>query len=307
MSNDAIGERHRKRMRRYLFLAAWFFAMHACAAISVRDDAGNTIVLQKPAQRIVTLAPHITELVFAAGGGEHIVGTASYSDYPPAARGIPLIGDDRQIDMERLIAIKPDLLVLWLHGSSTRQLEQLRKSGVALFYSEPHTLNEIPETLLRLGQLMGTEAQARQAATEFQKKLNGLAARYSGRPPVRVFYQVWDRPLYTLNGRQIVSDVLRVCGAENIFASLAATAPVVGVESVLQENPDVIIAGFEGSNAKRGLENWKKYPALTAVRSGNLFAVNADLLSRPGPRMIFGATELCEKIEDARNHLKTRP
>jgi iron complex transport system substrate-binding protein len=294
-------------MKRYVLLAAWLFASHATAVISVRDDNGNTIVLQRPAQRIVALAPHVTELVFAAGAGDHLVGTVSYSDYPPAASSIPRIGDNRQIDMERLIALKPDLLVVWLHGNAERQLEPLRKLGIPLFYSEPHKLEDIPDTLIRMGQLFGTESQAQQSATELRRKLTSLAAQYGNRPPVRVFYQVWDRPLYTLNGRHIVSDAIRLCGGENVFAKLPVTAPMVNIESVLLENPEVVITGERRDKSANGLELWKPYSALLAVRRGNLFSVDADLLNRAGPRIIAGAAALCEKLEQARSRRGDRP
>jgi iron complex transport system substrate-binding protein len=289
-----------KAMKRFLFLIVCAFALHASAAISVRDDSGATVVLQQPAQRVVSLAPHVTELLFAAGGGDHIVGTVSYSDYPPAARAIPRIGDNRAVDIERLLALKPDLLVVWRHNASSRQLEQLRRLGIPLFYSEPHRLADIPDTLQRLGQLLGTEPQARHEAEELRRQLNDLAARYRNRPPVRVFYQVWDRPLYTLNGRHIVSDVIRLCGGENVFAQLPVTAPRIDIEAVLQENPEAIVSGSRPERSDDGLGIWKSYPTLQAVRRGNLFAINGDLLNRPGPRMIAGAAALCETLEQAR-------
>lgn len=294
-------------MKTYLLLAAWLVASHAMAGVSVRDDNGNTVVLPRPAQRIVALAPHITELVFAAGAGSHLVGTVSYSDYPPAASRIPRIGDNRQIDIERLIALKPDLLVVWLHGNAERQLEPLRKLGIPLFYSEPRTLGDIPDALIRMGQLFGTEAQARQSAAELRRKLDDLAARYGNRPPVRVFYQVWDRPLYTLNGSHIVNDALRLCGGANVFAKLPVTAPTVNIESVLIENPEVIITGDRRNKSSNGLDIWKPYASLLAVHRGNLFSLDADLLNRPGPRIIDGAAALCEKLEQARSHRSLRP
>lgn len=294
-------------MKRYLFFMLCLVATHALGAISVRDDAGNTIVLQQPAQRIVTLAPHVTELVFAAGGGDRIIGTVSYSDYPPAARSIPLIGDNRLIDIERLLALKPDLLVVWQHNNSARQLEQLHKLGIPFFYSEPHKLDDIPDTLLRLGQLFSTEKQAQQSADELRRKLASLALQYRNRPLVRVFYQVWDRPLYTLNGRHIVSDAIRLCGGENIFDRLPIIAPAINVEAVLLENPEAIVTGDIPNRATSGLALWKQYPALLAVRRDNLFTLNADLLHRPGPRLIAGAAALCEKLEQARTHREEHP
>jgi iron complex transport system substrate-binding protein len=285
----------------------WCLTIPAKADISVMDDAGKPVVLKGPAQRIVTLAPHITEMVFAAGAGERIVGTVSHSDYPAEAARIPLIGDNLHIDMERLIALKPDLLVVWLHGNAASQLEVLRKLGIPLFYSEPHTLEQIPDTLVKLGRLFGTEAKAQQIAGTMRQQLSNLAAQYARRPTVRVFYQVWDKPLYTLSGRHFVSDVIRLCGGENIFAGLATTAPVVSVEAVLQENPEAVITGDMRKQEENGLTLWAPYPSMLAVHRDNLFTLNSDLLNRPGPRIIAGATTVCEKLELARQRRGTNP
>ncbi|MEO8408329.1 MAG: cobalamin-binding protein, partial [Oxalobacteraceae bacterium] len=267
------------------------------ATITVQDDAGNSVTLQKPAQRVVTLAPHTTELVFAAGGGARIVGTVSYSDFPAAAKNIPLVGDNRQIDIERVIAMKPDLLVVWRHGNSERQIEQLRSLGIPLFYSEPQKLLDIPASIVRLGQLLGTDQAAQAAASALRQRLAGLKLRYQNRPLVRTFYQVWDKPLYTLNGRHIVSDAMRVCGGENIFANMTVTAPNVSIEAVLQQDPEAILSGDQHNQASGGVNLWKRYTTMTAVRRGNLFSLDGDLLSRAGPRMIDGAAALCEKLE----------
>ena len=288
-------------MKRFIFFSLFFVAMvSAHAAITVRDDAGATVSLPQPAKRVVSLAPHVTEMLFAAGGGERIVGVVSNSDYPAAASGIARVGDHHRIDLERVVALKPDLLVVWLHGSAARQIDALRKLGIPLFYSEPHRLDDIPDSVIRLGQLMGTEQPSLVAATALRKQLAALASRYRDRPAVRVFYQVWERPLYTLSGRHIVSDAIRLCGGENIFASLSVTAPTVGIESVLLENPEAIISANTRDKAGNGLEYWKQYSALTAARRGNLFTVDADLINRAGPRMIDGAAALCARLEEAR-------
>lgn len=270
------------------------------AAVSVKDDDGNTVTVQKPAQRVVSLAPHVTEMLFAAGGGSHVVGVVAYSDFPEAAKQLPQVGSNRELDLERIIALKPDLFVVWRHGSSERQIEMIRKLGVPVFHSEPRKLEDIPASLLKLGQLMGTEQAARPAAEDLSRQLAGLRAKYANRSPVRSFYQVWDKPLYTLNGAHIVSDALRLCGGENVFASLAVTAPVVSVEGVLQENPEAIFATAEKNYG--GVSMWKPYGTLTAVRNGNLFTIDGNLLNRSGPRMIAGAAMLCEKLELARSH-----
>jgi iron complex transport system substrate-binding protein len=291
----------------FLFAVSWFVAVHASAAISVRDDNGAMVVLQQPAQRVVTLAPHATELVFAAGGGDKIVGTVTYSDYPPEARIIARVGDHRQIDLERIIALKPDLLVVWLHGNAERQLEPLRRLGIPLYYSEPHNLQGIPDSVIRLGKLLGREPQAQKSADELRARLNRLGQQYRRRPSVRVFYQVWDRPLYTLNGSHIVSDAIRLCGGENVFARLSVKAPTVTVEAVLKENPEVVITGNRRNQDANGLEMWKQYPALLASRRGNLHAIETDLLVRPGPRMIDGAAAVCQTLEKARSRRTERP
>jgi iron complex transport system substrate-binding protein len=282
-----------------IFLAA-LAAAQAHAAITVKDDDGNTVTLQKPAQRVISLAPHVTEMLFAAGGGSHVAGVVAYSDFPEEAKKIPQIGSNREVDLERIMALKPDLIVVWRHGSSERQIDMVRKLGVPLFHSEPQKLEDIPESLVKLGQLMGTDKVAGPAAAELRQQLASLRGRYASRPTVRAFYQVWDKPLYTLNGKHIVSDALRLCGGENIFAKLPVTAPVVSVEGVLQENPEAIFATAEKNYGGVGM--WKPYGTLLAVRNDNLFTVDGNLLNRAGPRMIPGAAMLCEKLELARQH-----
>jgi iron complex transport system substrate-binding protein len=270
------------------------------AAVTVRDDAGHAVTLARPAMRIVSLSPHVTELLFAAGGGERIVGAINFSDYPEAANKIPVIGDNNEIDMERVIALKPDLLVVWQSGNTARQLEQLARLGIPMFYSEPRKLDDVAANLLRLGQLMGTDATAQAAAAGYRAKIAQLASQFAKRAPVRVFYQIWDRPLYTLSGSHIVSDALRLCGGENVFASLAVVAPSVGVEAVLQENPEVIIGGDRHDPQDKGINIWKQYKQLLAVQRGNLFSLGGELLTRAGPRMADGAAVLCEKLDLAR-------
>ena len=267
-------------------------------AATVRDDAGNMVTLDKPAARVIAMAPHVTELLFAAGGGDRIVGAVNYSDYPEAAQRIPRIGSNREIDLERVIAMKPDLIVAWMHNNSERQIEMVRKLGVPVFLSDPQTLEGIPENVARLGQLMGTGAVANSVAGELRKQLASLRARYAGRPTVRTFYQVWDKPLYTLSGKHIVTDALRLCGGENIFDKLTVTAPIVSVESVLQADPEAIFGTAEKNYG--GVKLWKPYATLTATRNGNLFTVDGDLLNRAGPRMIAGTALMCEKLELAR-------
>ncbi len=289
-------------MKRSIIAAALLRAasLQAQAAVSVKDDAGATVTVAKPAQRVISLAPHVTELLFAAGGGSHVVGVVSYSDFPEEAKKIQQIGSNREVDLERIMALKPDLVVVWRHGSSERQIEMVQKLGIPMFHSEPQKLEDIADNVQKLGQLMGTESVAGPAAANLRARIAGLRARYAKRSVVRSFYQVWDKPLYTLNGRHIVSDALRLCGGENIFDKLPVTAPVVSVEAVLQENPEAIFATAEKNYG--GVSLWKPYGTLTAVRNNNLFTIDGNLLNRSGPRMIAGAEQLCEKLELARSH-----
>ncbi|MFL6660206.1 MAG: cobalamin-binding protein [Massilia sp.] len=291
-------------MNTRIFVLALAFAFNANAAITVLDDDGKPVTLQKPALRVISMAPHATELLYAAGGAERLVAAVDYSDYPEQAKLLPRVGSNREVDMEKVAALKPDLIVIWLHGSSERQIEQLRTLGIPMFHSEPKKLTEIGTSITRLGKLMGTEKVADAAAADIRTQLTALTAKYAGRPPVRLFYQVWDKPLYTLNGGHIVSDAVRLCGGENIFASLKVTAPVVGVEAVLQADPEAIFSTGERSREDGGVAIWKAFPRMTAVRNDNLFRLDGNLLNRPGPRMIAGTAAMCEKLELARQHRK---
>ncbi|MES2036283.1 MAG: cobalamin-binding protein [Pseudomonadota bacterium] len=291
-------------MSRFLSYAmvAGFAALtaHAQASITVTDDMGNQVTLAKPAQRIISLSPHVTEMIYVAGAGDRIIGTVKYSDYPAAAKNIPRVGDNRQLDIERILAMKPDLLIVWMHGAYERQLEMLHNSGIPYFFSEPHKLDNVAETLLKFGNLFGTEKQAQAAATEFRQQVQQLNNQYQNKSKVKVFYQVWGKPLYTLNDSHIVSDAIRTCGGENIFGKLATTAPVVGTEAVVQENPEVIITGDSKTQAVSGVEQWKTFPTLLATKNNNLISIEGDLVNRSGPRIIEGAKLICQGLEQAR-------
>lgn len=278
------------------------------AAISVLDDSGRTVSLVKPAMRVISLAPHITELVYAAGGGTKLVGAVNYSDYPSAARQIQCIGDGQALDLERIVALKPDLIIVWSHGNAPRQVDMLRALAIPLFDSEPHKLADIATNLERLGALLGTNATAHAAAAVFREKIAALRQRYAKRAPVQVFYQIWQRPLMTLNGTTIANDVIALCGGRNIFADLIPLAPTVSTEAVLVANPEVIIAPHVNPTCLEklppSLARWRNWPNLAAVANANLFVLDSDLIDRPGPRIIAGATQLCETLEVARQKRK---
>ncbi len=276
----------------------------ATNAITVIDDVGRTVTLPAPARRVISVAPHATELLYAAGGGAAMVGAVSYSDYPEAARALPRVGDNRSLDLERIVALKPDLIVVWRHGNADRQTAQLAALGIPLYFSEPKRLDDVAVSLDKLGLLLGTRAQADRAAADYRQRIAALRARYSARPPVTVFLQIWDRPLTTLNGAQIVSDVLRLCGGRNVFAALQPVAPTVSDEAVLAANPEAIVATAQGATASDAslpsLDRWRRWPSLAAVAGGNLFAVDGDWLTRPTTRLALGAEQVCRDLETAR-------
>jgi iron complex transport system substrate-binding protein len=288
-----------------LALLAALLTSTAHAAVSVIDDAGNTVTLAQPARRIVSLAPHVTELLYAAGGGDRIVGTVSYSDYPPQARDLPRVGDNKALDLERVAALKPDLIVVWRHGNAQKQTDRLRALGLPLFYSEPRKLESIPENLEKLGKLMDTGPVATRAAADFRQQVETLRKTYANRPPVTVFYQVWQQPLMTLNGQHMVSDMLALCGGRNLFGNEPPLVPTVSVEAVVAGNPEAMMtAGIGATRPDKPLADfsmWEKWKSVTAVARNNLFIIDGDLVNRAGPRVVQGAAEICKDLDIARS------
>ena len=270
-------------------------------ALTVVDDRGVRIELAAPARRIVTLAPHLTELMFAAGAGDRIVGTVAYSDFPAAAQRIERVGDAGALDLERLAALRPDLVVVWLGGTPQRQLDVLAGLGLPLYYQQPRNLESIADSLERFGTLAGTSAIASPAAARFRERLAALAARHRGSAPVDVFHQVWDRPLMTVGGTHLISQVIALCGGRNIFEALVTLAPVVSAEAVLDADPQVIGGPGTGSLREAGLGAWLDWPQMRAVARGNLYVVPPDLISQAGPRVLDGAERVCSAIERARH------
>lgn len=287
-------------MKSCFLLSLALLAPIAGASISVSDDRDQRITLPRPAQRIVSLAPHLTEDLFAIGAGNLIVGAVEYSDYPAAANRIPRIGGYSGFDLERIRALKPDLIVAWQSGNPARQLAQIETLGIPIFYDNSRQLAQVPTVLERLGQLSGTTQQAAAAARQFRQRLANLQQQYSGKAPVRVFYQVWDRPLMTINREQIISDVMRLCGGVNVFGDLPALVPTVDDEAVLQANPQLIATSGEAGANKDALKRWQRWSTLEANRKQQLVLLPPDLLIRMGPRLAEGAEHLCRAIDKAR-------
>lgn len=280
-----------------LLLLLWYpFA----AAVSVTDDSGHAVTLSRPAQRIISLAPHLTELLFSVGAGGQVVGVVQYSDYPAAANKLPRIGSYQQFDLETVIRLRPDLIVAWQSGNNPGQIEQLKKLGFPVYISEPRRIADVASSMERLGALAGGGEQAARALQDFRQRYARLQARYAGRPPVRTFYEVWNRPLMTVSSAHLIGDVMKLCSAENVFAALPVLTPTISEEAVLAADPAVIIASGMDQARPEWLDDWRRWPQLRAVKAGHLYFIPPDLLQRHSPRILDGAEQFCAQVERAR-------
>ncbi|RAH38862.1 cobalamin-binding protein [Halomonas sp. SL1] len=277
-----------------------FVQAQADEPICVTDDAEREMCLDAPATRIVALSPGVTELLFAAGAGERVVGAVSFSDYPAAAKGLPRVGSYDRLDLEALLALDPDLIVAWAGGNPREQVERLAALGLPVYFSDAGDFGAIASSLERLGAMAGSEAEGRTAAERLLGEVAELRDRYADAAPVSVFYQVWDEPLMTVNGEHWISRALSLCGGENPFADESPLVPRIGREAVLARDPEAIITGGMGKADSRWLEAWRDFPELTAVRRDNLFFVDPDLVQRATPRLVEGTRALCAHLETAR-------
>jgi len=275
-------------------------------AVSAIDSDGRRVTLNAPAQRIVSLAPHVTEQLFAAGAGDRVVGASEYSDYPEAAKKLPRVASSGTVNLEAALALKPDLVVAWRLEATAAALARLESLGVPVFYSEPHRLAQIPELIESLGELAGTGAIAKPLARSLRAELARLQAEYSSRRTVTIFYQISDKPLMTLGGGQFVSDAIDLCGGRNIFAGSTVMAPVVNLESVVAADPMAIITARPDPADKTWEAYWRRFPGLFAVELDNLYAVPTNEMHRHGPRAIAATRLLCERIDQARVKAATR-
>jgi len=263
------------------------------------DDFGIELRLDRPAQRVIPLSPHLTELMYSIAAADRLVGVVRGSDFPAEAAALAQIGDASGLDFERILHLRPDLVLAWGSGNRVVDIARLRSLGLRVLVLEPRRLEDIPRHLRLLGDLTGLVDQAQAVAREFERRVDALRDRYAGRSGVRVLFEIWHKPLFTVNGEHIISKVLELCAAQNIFAGLPRLASEVAVEQVLLLDPDAIVVGSEANDA--GVNNWAKFPRMKAVRSGNVFSVSADLITRQTPRLIEAAELLCAGLDKARH------
>lgn len=268
----------------------------AFAAITLQDDSGRSIPLTHPPQRIVSLAPHVTELIYAVGASAQLVGADSASDYPTAAKNLSRIGDYSRVNFERVAALKPDLIIGWRSGNRAADIHRLKQMGIPILLTDAHSLTDVARLLRLMGQATGRGNEAEHAAQDFEIRLIKLRARYASTPPRRVFYQVWDQPLMTVGGHHWINDAISLCGGRNIFADLQGAAPLVSLESVLTRAPEMIISGDDAPDRR---SMWQRFPRLPAVQRRALIRMNADALHRPTPRVLNGVETLCKEIARA--------
>lgn len=272
-------------------------------SIEVLDDEGLLVQLDENAQRIISLAPSLTELLYAAGAGDKLVGVVEYSDYPEAAKALPIIGRFDMLDMEKILQLQPDLVVAWQTGNPKASVNRLRELGLTVYIAEPKRLESIPSHIQRLATLAGTETIAALVIDEFESKLATLSANYRTKTAVRTFYQVWDRPLISAGGNELINDIIQLCGGVNIFADIELLAPKVSIEAVLTRNPQAIVASGMDIERPEWLDEWLKWEQLSAVSTSSLFFVPPELLQRHTPRALIGAESMCEQIDQAREKL----
>jgi iron complex transport system substrate-binding protein len=293
------------RLAAALLLAALAGAA-AAAPLQATDDAGHMLALAGPARRIVTLAPHLTELAWAAGAGDAVVAVGRYSDYPPPALARPVVGDAFTVDYEALAKLHPDLVLVWGSGTGARIKDKLRAMGLPVYEVEIRSVAGLSDTLRAIGRLAGTEAVADARARAVAAAWTRLQADYAGRRPVRVFFQLWDAPLMTLNGQHLISSAIAACGGTNVFADLPTLTATVSWEVAVQRDPELVVtAGGAGEPANPG--RWTGFERVSATRHGQFAQVEGELLSRSGPRFVEGARELCEAVDRARRGVAQLP
>lgn len=262
------------------------------AGPQVTDDSGRAVTLEKPAQRIISLAPHLTENMFTIGAGDRIVGVSQYSDYPAAAANIVRVGDYQAINIEKILSLQPDLILAWSDGGNDRSLGRLADLGIPIYWSRPVTIDSIAGELRNLAVLTGRESYAKAEIDQFTAAVSQLEPARR-QPPVRVFYQVWASPLQTLGSNTLIGDMIVRCGGSNIFADAKVAVAQVDIETVLARDPELIIGSHPVLTSPEWMSAWLRWPAISAVANRHIYSIEADFLSRHTVRALTGAQHLC--------------
>lgn len=289
-------------MRRLLLAALLLLPVASRADIILAGADGKKLALAAPATRVVSLAPDFAELLFDIGAGGTLVGTIAYSDYPPAAKSIRRVGDAFHVDVEGVVVLKPQLVLAWAGGTPQALIDRLRGLQLPVLVIGTHELGDVASNIELLGAATGHDKEAAQLAADFRRQLAELRARYAGRAPLRVFYELQAEPLFTVGGAQSISKLIELCGGRNIFVDLKELAPSVSLEAVLTRDPEAIATSIDPDSERR-LKLWQRWPKLAAVRYGNLYSVPDDLISRATPRVLDGARQLCVDLDEARGRL----
>tara|TARA_B110000305_G_scaffold185565_1_gene206551 strand:+ start:105 stop:968 length:864 start_codon:yes stop_codon:yes gene_type:complete len=269
-------------------------------AITVLDFSEREVTLDQPAKRIVALAPHIVENLYSAGAGDKLVGVVSYSNFPDEAKNVPEVGTYNAFSLEQVLALQPDLVVMWGSGNGMQTLSKFEALGIPVYVSELRQLSDVPKSIRNLSQLAGTPAIGEAEASRIETELNALHRLYGEKRSLSVLYQIWNDPLQTVNGEHLISEIISLCGGYNIFGDARSLAPRVSIESVLLRDPDAIVASGMGEARPEWLDQWRAYPSLTAVSDEALFFVNPDHLQRPSARIVLGAQSLCQQLDQIR-------
>ena len=285
-----------------LWLVLLFLSVIAvpAQAITVQDFSGREVTLDQPAKRIVALAPHIVENLYSAGAGDKLVGVVSYSGFPDEAKNVPEVGTYNAFSLEQVLALNPDLVVMWGSGNGMQTLSTFEALGIPVYVSELRQLSDVPKSIRNLSQLAGTPAIGEAEASRIETELNALHRRYGEKRSLSVLYQIWNDPLQTVNGEHLISEIIALCGGHNVFGDASSLAPRVSLESVLLRDPDAIVASGMGEARPEWLDQWRAYPSLTAVADEALFFVNPDHLQRPSARIVLGARSLCQQLDQIR-------
>ncbi|MEW5838690.1 MAG: cobalamin-binding protein [Pseudomonadota bacterium] len=264
--------------------------------VCVPDAQAKSFCLAQPANRIVSLAPHLTEMAFAIGAGGQLVGAVSYSDFPPEARALPSLGNYNQPDLEKLLALKPDLALAWQSGASPALLDKLAKLGIPAWVSRSEHLADIPAELRGIGLLSGHAAEGKKAADAFEHELESIWQEHAHSRPLRGFYQIWPQPLLTVSDNHFIAEAMRYCAIENIVGQANNLTPTWSEEEVVRARPELILT----SPPSRDFTRWQRWPQLPAVKNQALIVLPPDVLARPGPRLIQGVRALCAAADKVR-------